>query len=323
MYYLGQPYSHENPDVREHRFQVALKVLNYFLSINKPCFSPIVQTHLLEPQPSSYWLPTDLAVLSRCDKLLVLKIDGWDKSFGLSQEIAEAKKMGMPIQEVFWDEEGKRVILGDYLFQPENKNNFCYYSSMNNYQRDASDLACYSTSIPIAVYPLMALSGEVGEVLNKFKKILRLCPETTDLQKVSFYIKEKVYENRDYFLDELGDILWYVSEVASSFGLSLEDIAENNILKLRKRYAKKLCLQKPPDQDKENLTDFCKLPDLKNESIDVCNSVPAKELSVYHKIGLIFRVILEKIVCAASHFVQRAWFYVKKILEKIFSKIRS
>jgi hypothetical protein len=195
MYYIGQPYSHKDPEVREQRFKIALKVLQYFISINEPCFSPIVQTHHLESKPSNYWMTTDLALLRLCDKLLVLKIEGWEKSVGLAKEIEEAKKIGMPIQEVFWDEEQNKALLGDYLFLPDAKNDSKRYSSLNNYQQDAHNLSSYSRSIPMSIYPVVALSGEVGEILNKFKKILGSCPETNDLQKVSCYIKEKVYEN--------------------------------------------------------------------------------------------------------------------------------
>ena len=35
---------------------------------------------------------------------------------------------------------------------------------------------------------------------------------------------------------ELGDVLWYVSELASGLGATLEEIAERNIEKLYKRY---------------------------------------------------------------------------------------
>jgi NTP pyrophosphatase (non-canonical NTP hydrolase) len=37
-------------------------------------------------------------------------------------------------------------------------------------------------------------------------------------------------------VDELGDVLWYVSEIASCLGVTLEHVAEVNVEKLRKRY---------------------------------------------------------------------------------------
>jgi len=66
----------------------------------------------------------------------------------------------------------------------------------------------------------LALAGEVGELCNLMKK--------------------KVAHGHDIsaerISDELGDVLWYVAEVASAHGLDLDTVAFGNVLKLRKRY---------------------------------------------------------------------------------------
>jgi len=69
----------------------------------------------------------------------------------------------------------------------------------------------------------MGVSGEAGEVLEKWKKIVaykdgKITDE--DLREIS---------------KELGDVLWYVSLFAHSLGLSLDDIAKQNIEKLQSR----------------------------------------------------------------------------------------
>ncbi len=66
----------------------------------------------------------------------------------------------------------------------------------------------------------LALAGEVGELCNLVKK---QAAHGHDIPP------EKI-------ADELGDILWYVAEVASAHGLSLGDLAVANIDKLRARY---------------------------------------------------------------------------------------
>lgn len=53
-------------------------------------------------------------------------------------------------------------------------------------------------------------------------------------------IYQKVYQghNMDYHkvIDEMGDLLWFMAELADSMGVTLDDIAAHNIEKLRKRY---------------------------------------------------------------------------------------
>lgn len=67
---------------------------------------------------------------------------------------------------------------------------------------------------------ILGLSGEVGEC--------------ADLVKKKFYQDGRdIYDN---LKDELGDVLWYVAEVASAMEWDLEEVAQHNIDKLRRRY---------------------------------------------------------------------------------------
>lgn len=45
---------------------------------------------------------------------------------------------------------------------------------------------------------------------------------------------------RESIRKELGDVLWYVAEVATQFSLSLEDIALGNVNKLASRKERKV-----------------------------------------------------------------------------------
>jgi NTP pyrophosphatase (non-canonical NTP hydrolase) len=68
----------------------------------------------------------------------------------------------------------------------------------------------------------LGLAGEAGEFANLVKKMTAHGhPLDTDALE-----------------DELGDILWYLAEAATSCGLDLGIIGENNIQKLQKRYPK-------------------------------------------------------------------------------------
>ncbi len=70
--------------------------------------------------------------------------------------------------------------------------------------------------------PLPGLAGEVGSLLAEYKKFLRDGPaHRLFLEQIA---------------EDLGDILWYVSNVATKFGLELEQIANANLVKTRDRW---------------------------------------------------------------------------------------
>ena len=73
------------------------------------------------------------------------------------------------------------------------------------------------------IYPMLGLAGEAGELAEKIKKIFR-----DDLGTLS---GEKMEEIKK----EIGDVMWYVSQLATELGLSLDDIVSSNIAKLRSR----------------------------------------------------------------------------------------
>ena len=70
--------------------------------------------------------------------------------------------------------------------------------------------------------PLLGLAGEVGTLLSEYKKFLR---DGNAHQR----FHEQVAE-------DLGDLLWYVANAATKFGLDLEEIAKKNIEKTRGRW---------------------------------------------------------------------------------------
>jgi NTP pyrophosphatase (non-canonical NTP hydrolase) len=78
------------------------------------------------------------------------------------------------------------------------------------------------TDNPI-VYPTLGLANEAGEVAGKVKKIFR---------DGSGYISEKDRQTLKY---ELGDVLWYLTQICTELDLTLEEIAEANCEKLSSR----------------------------------------------------------------------------------------
>ena len=102
MIYLGQPYTHSDPAVREERFKKGEALLKIFAEQYMPVYSPIVHWHRLSLIPghkidNRYWMHHCIDMLSRCDNLLVYCIDGWRESEGLGKEIDFAKRDNIPI----------------------------------------------------------------------------------------------------------------------------------------------------------------------------------------------------------------------------------
>ncbi|HEX7586561.1 MAG TPA: nucleoside triphosphate pyrophosphohydrolase family protein [Patescibacteria group bacterium] len=95
--------------------------------------------------------------------------------------------------------------------------------NFENYQKKSRKTALYPEVGKNYIYPTIGLAGETGEVSEKIKKVIRDKGGKID------------DETREMIKKELGDVLWYVSQLASELGLSLDDIAEKNIEKLYSR----------------------------------------------------------------------------------------
>lgn len=67
---------------------------------------------------------------------------------------------------------------------------------------------------------VMGLCGESGEAIDLVKKHLHQGHEL----------------NKEALIKELGDIAWYLAELATVLDVSLEEVLERNIEKLKKRY---------------------------------------------------------------------------------------
>jgi NTP pyrophosphatase (non-canonical NTP hydrolase) len=91
------------------------------------------------------------------------------------------------------------------------------------YQSCARKTAVYPGLNQNFVYPTLGLCGETGEVSEKIKKILR--DNNGEISEAKLGELKK----------ELGDVLWYLANLATELGLSLDAIAEDNLKKLMDR----------------------------------------------------------------------------------------
>jgi NTP pyrophosphatase (non-canonical NTP hydrolase) len=70
---------------------------------------------------------------------------------------------------------------------------------------------------------VLGITGESGEVAEKLKKIIR------DKNSVV------TDEDKEELAKELGDVLWYLAVFAEDLGVSLDEIAQQNLDKLKSR----------------------------------------------------------------------------------------
>jgi len=97
--------------------------------------------------------------------------------------------------------------------------------AFKQYQEAAQKTAQYPKQV-VWAYLGLGLTGEAGEVANKIKKAYRdnggyLTPEA-----------------KEAILDELGDCLWYISQITTELGEDLARVANRNIHKLQSRQSR-------------------------------------------------------------------------------------
>lgn len=95
---------------------------------------------------------------------------------------------------------------------------------LDEYQEEASTTAIFPDELPEfvtvgQVYTVLGQAGETGEIAEKLKKAIREHDEE--------YIEE--------MRSEVGDVLWYLSQVCEEFGWDMNQVAEDNISKLKDR----------------------------------------------------------------------------------------
>jgi NTP pyrophosphatase (non-canonical NTP hydrolase) len=99
--------------------------------------------------------------------------------------------------------------------------------NFDEYQHEALKTADYPKMGGNLIYPALGLAGEAGEVTDKIKKYWR-----------NFGIKsggQLTDEQRHLIALEVSDVLWYCSAMAFELNMSLDDIAQLNLKKLKDR----------------------------------------------------------------------------------------
>ena len=102
--------------------------------------------------------------------------------------------------------------------------------AMTTLNRDLSDK-------DILINGVMGLCGESGEAIDIVKKHLAQGHEL----------------DKEHLIKEMGDVAWYLAELATVLDISLEEVLERNIEKLKKRYPEGFAYDKSKEREAEDM----------------------------------------------------------------------
>jgi NTP pyrophosphatase (non-canonical NTP hydrolase) len=95
--------------------------------------------------------------------------------------------------------------------------------TFNEYQNKAIKTAIYPDKGNNFTYTVLGLTGEAGEVADKYKKVIR---DSSGVMSPA---------QREELIKELGDVLWYIANCCQELRINLDDVANLNIEKLYSR----------------------------------------------------------------------------------------
>ncbi len=110
-WYVASPYTSEDEAVMERRYDDVVDFCAVMVREGQLVFSPIAHWHPIScfhdlPRDHTFWRDLDRAQIIAARGIMVLKLDGWEESKGVQDEIEFAKSLGREIQYFEWDEDG-------------------------------------------------------------------------------------------------------------------------------------------------------------------------------------------------------------------------
>lgn len=98
-WYLGHPYSHGAPYMREDRWKKGLHVNGLLMTAGVHVYNPIHATHELAlvhqlPYEHDWWIEFNRHFIDGSVGMLILALNGWEQSRGLAQEIDYCRVKG-------------------------------------------------------------------------------------------------------------------------------------------------------------------------------------------------------------------------------------
>ena len=102
FWYVASPYSKYPHGLDEAFRRIAINTAELILE-GVPVYSPICHTHpiakygKIDPYNHDIWLPADKPMMDAAYGLLVIKMVGWEESYGISEEIKHFTSLSKPI----------------------------------------------------------------------------------------------------------------------------------------------------------------------------------------------------------------------------------
>ncbi len=108
--YLASPYTFPTQALRERRFREVAQTAARLMREGKVVFSPIAHGHVIETvgglteQSHAFWMRQCVPMLRHASKLVVLKLEGWEKSMGVQLEVETARSAYIPVEYMEYEE---------------------------------------------------------------------------------------------------------------------------------------------------------------------------------------------------------------------------
>lgn len=122
LIYLASPYNHPDKAVTQSRYEAVLAATFQLMKEGHHVFSPIVHNHWIVVNYGitgwDKWKEYDTLILSRCDELKVLTLDGWNMSQGVREESNFAHNNNIPVTYMHPNVQVGMPVARKGLFEP-------------------------------------------------------------------------------------------------------------------------------------------------------------------------------------------------------------
>lgn len=101
MIYLASPYTHPDSSIRHKRAAQAARAAQQLARAGYAVFAPVPYSVSVIGEETlkthKEWLEFDVTFLAFSDEMVILAIDGWDRSKGIYDEVQFALRFTLPI----------------------------------------------------------------------------------------------------------------------------------------------------------------------------------------------------------------------------------